>query len=176
MVKRVRYFLNENYKFGDSLFLESYPVSRDKEGKNALIKPTWIKPLERYVRTKQNPKGILDWELIDITKKENNVLESSLDLFKLPLENYTYDKLMGKQRHEIVKIAKSLGIPEANIKSDEFLRRKILELSPVLSQQQEDTSKSKVKSKSNSLEEISSITDKSSEEKSLKDEISSDNK
>lgn len=146
MVKRVRYFLNENYKSGDSLFLESFPISRDKEGKNSLVKPSWIKPLERYVRTKQNPKGILDWELIDITKKENNILESSFELFKLPAENYTYDKLMGKQRPEIVKIAKSLGIPEANTKSDEFLRRRILELSPVVAQQEELSKKPKNKS------------------------------
>lgn len=152
MVKRVRYFLNDNYRSGDSLFLESFPISREKEGKNSFMKPTWIKPLERYVRTKQNPKGILDWELIDITKKSDNVLEASYELFKLPVESYTFDKLMGKRREEIVKIAKSLGIPESHTKSDEFLRRRILEVAPTMTQE-ENTSKPKSKSKAQEASE-----------------------
>lgn len=138
MVKRVRYFLNENYKAGDALMLEAYAISRDKEGKGALIVQSPLQVLERYVRSKQVPKGILDWEIVDITSQPPTVLESSEEFFNTPVKKVTHNQLMTKKREDLVKTAKIFGISGAQSKSDEFLRRRIIEESEKLGEDEEE--------------------------------------
>ena len=114
MVKRVRYFLNENYKAGDALMLEANAISRDKEGKGALIAQSFIQVLEKYVRSKQVPKGILDWEVVDITTQPPTIVESSEEYFNTPVKKVTHNQLMAKKREDLVKTAKIFGISGAH--------------------------------------------------------------
>lgn len=115
-----RYWLNENWTSdGDSACLKGDYFSK---------KPTdFRKPIygaEEYIRTKDNPKGILDFAEIDaITRKE---ITNSYEIFKTKVKEYNRDELATLSRNQLEEICINLNIDTINMRT-EFLINKILD-------------------------------------------------
>lgn len=114
-----RYRLNENEELANKC-VEGVHLSKD-----------WSKPsldrkkqLDSYIRSKVNPKGIIDFE--QFIPEGGKVLKSSKESFERELRIYTIEELSLMKRDDLVEVGNAYAISSIN-KNNQFLIKKILE-------------------------------------------------
>jgi len=126
MSKIYQYTINENAvnvdnEFLDSLQLEGLSFKRDKW----LSHNSRIGNLDRYIKTKMNPTGILDYQ--EFRTDDEKVMYSSKDAFNEVADKiYNFEELSLMDRLEIVNIAKIYNLPLSG-KTNKRLVKEILE-------------------------------------------------
>lgn len=127
MSKIYQYTINENAvngndEFLDSMQLEGLSFKRDVW----LSHNSRIGGLDRYVKTKMNPTGILDYR--EFRTDDEKVTYSSKDAFNEVADKiYDFEELSLMDRLEIVKIAKIYNIPLSG-KTNKRLTKDILDM------------------------------------------------
>jgi hypothetical protein len=113
MLKTYKYKLNNNFLDGEMCKVEGYLIEKYK-WTNLHVR---VLKLEQYIRTKSNPKGILDY--IESDPGTSEVFFSSEENLKFKLDRfYSRDYLLTLDRKEINNIAKGLEIDVLNRKKE----------------------------------------------------------
>lgn len=114
-----RYKLNENAK-QDEMKIADFHIT--KHWKMVYSKPLKLDP---FIRTKENPDGIVDYEKLNIDDN-NRIVESSYRLFVEDITMYTREELSILSRQALKQIADPYKI-DCGKYNDVFIIRKILE-------------------------------------------------
>lgn len=127
MSKQYQYTLNENAKdakdkeYG-SMQIEGFSFKRGVW----LSHHSRILQLEKYIKTKNNTKGILDYR--EYRTDDNTVLFSSKDAFdEIPEKIYSFEELSLMDKRDLAKIANMYNISRIN-KTSKKLMKDILEM------------------------------------------------
>ena len=110
MSKQYRYTLNENARDGKGELCNSMQLEGISFKKGGwFIHHSRMTELEKYIRTKKNPKGILDYQEY---RSEIDVVEyDSREAFdEIPDKLYSMDELLLMEKYELAKIAKMYNI------------------------------------------------------------------
>jgi hypothetical protein len=124
-----RYRLNENEEL-DNKSVEGVILSKEWTKLSLESKPQ----LEKYIRSKLNPNGIVDYE--QVIPEGGKIIRSSKELFEKELKMYTIEQLTLMKRPELVDVGSFYGITSIN-KTNDFLIKLILKAQSEYSDQAE---------------------------------------
>lgn len=113
-----RYRLNTNSDL-DNITLEG--ISLNKE--NWAVRKNPYKKVEKHIRTKSNPNGVVDYE--EYYPTSGKIIYSSKYIFDTTPKIYTRDELGAMLREELVGLARLWEI-DPKSKKDQFLRETIV--------------------------------------------------
>lgn len=123
-----RYKLNENHKDKNAVLNNVFLT------KDWTVFSTENHSLSNFIRTKENPKGIVDYE--EFNRITNGVRKSSYVDFKKRFPLYTREVLASMPRKLLVDICKAYSIDVIG-KKPEFLVEKIIEKQHIYKEQEE---------------------------------------
>lgn len=115
---KIRYRLNENAN-GDRMAVERFTLSK----KEWLVVPSLLSGLRKWVRTKENPKGILDYE--KYIPNTNEVVYSSKYYYESKPMKVSRELLLSYNRKQLCEVGYVWGIMDNY--PDKVLIQKIME-------------------------------------------------
>lgn len=113
-----RYFLNENFK-GESCSFNGLVVTKTPKDFDSKLEE-----LDPYIRTKYNPTGMVDYQVINPYSNGSNF--DSKEIFEKDLKIYSREEIALMNRDEIITICQIYNIPVVNMRT-EILAKLILE-------------------------------------------------
>jgi hypothetical protein len=117
--ERHRYMLNSNFKNAISASIEGKILNRDKWSMGFMYPVTEFK---KYIKTKNNPDGIIDYE--SYIPENMRVTYSSSDAFKSKPKYTQPEKLVLMDRKELIELADGFGIEHQQYINEEL--RKVI--------------------------------------------------
>lgn len=122
MISKPRFM--HRYRLNDNAVADSIKVEGVQLTKNWRDFDRYYDVLDNYIKTKDSPYGIVDYE--EYNPFTNGVVNSSVTNFSKRLPQYKREVLATMKRPQLVEIAKTLNINPV-LKRDAFLINLILE-------------------------------------------------
>ena len=110
MSKVYQYMLNENAVNNRGEIIESMQIEGISVSQNVWMSMhSQVRELEKYIMTKKNPKGIVDYR--EYRTDSDTIIYSSRDaLVEVPEKIYSFEELSLMDKNDLIKIARMYNI------------------------------------------------------------------